>query len=869
MSKNAAVRFFILVAVLAATFSVALALSASPAEADSPVNVYLRIEGPANQSTYPTTGAYQTIRSGYVEVPADVNITATSGTTYHLYINSSTERYIAERLSDGQEWDRGAGDSSIGATSVLATLNRASQGNFSYNVSEVYIPDFLVTSIAGYTGGGVVGWNYRVWNTSDACSPSMGCDSFLLGYGTMPLDLPHQQVLWYWGGPTKTYPLRVTGNKSSVTVDERFMLTVEYYHTVGASSFGDWETLNESNVSIGGQTFVTDANGHLNISLNNTGTFTVNASKNKDVNGYYIPSDSLTQITVTGLPTPTPTSTATSTPTTTPTATPTATPTTTPTATAMPTATPTSTPTATATPTASPTPTPTYDYPFNVTDPEIADALDYLRGIQASDGSIGSFADSAWAAMAIAAAGENPNDWDGGSATLVEYLKNNPGMLAGEFNMGTAYARMVLAAVACCKNPSQFGGTDYLTQLKALHNGNQFTDGSGATDTLNDDIWGLMALIASGEPNNSAMVNSTVNFILANQGGDDGWSWGTPGHPWYVGSDVDDTAAAIMALTAAGVNASSTAIANALAYMNSNQQGNGGFPYDAFSSPSLASTAWSIDAILAANQSPLAGNWIKSGNNSVDFLLSFREPAGSYFDPGAWSPARERNTADAIISLLGKSYPVIPQCPPRSGDADGDGIINAGDITKLERIILGWDSQTVGADANDDGTVNTSDIGVIEYMILQIWPWNYVHIVAPDDLPHCTHFTADVYVTYVENLSSAGYEISYNASVLDIEGVTDGRLMEIVPGISADLYTVDVSNWDSPHGPGTVRVNCSIAGTPGASSAGYLAKIHFHVNGSAGQVSPLSFNVSQSWLKDPGEADIPATWGNDSVTVAP
>ena len=868
MSKTVVIRFFLLMAVLATTFGIALASSASPVEADSPVNVYLRIEGPANQSAYPTTGAYQTIWTGYVDVPADVNITATSGTTYHLYINSSTERYMAERLSDGQEWDRGAGNSSIGATSVLAALDRTSQGNFSYKVGDSFFPGmgFLVTSIAGHTGGGAVGWNYRVWNTSDACSPSMGCDSFLLDYSTMPLDLPHQEVLWYWGVPSSTYPLRVTSNKSDVTIDERFMLTVEYYHTIGASSFGDWEHLNESNVSIGGRMFATDANGHLNISLNNTGTFPVNASKNKDVNGYYIPSDGLAQITVTNLPTPTPTPTVTATSTST--ATPTATATATPTATAIPTVTPTSTPTATSTASPTPTPTSTYDYPFNVTDPEVADALDYLRGIQASDGSIGSFADSAWAAMAIAAAGENPNDWDGGSATLVDYLKNNPGMLAGEFNMGTAYARMVLAAVASCKNPSHFGGTNYLAQLKALHNGNQFTDGNGSTDTLNDDIWGLMALIAAGEPSSSAMVNSTVNFILANQGGDGGWSWATPGNPWYWGSDVDDTAAAIMGLTAAGVNANLPAIANALAYINGTQHSSGGFPYDGFSSPGLASTAWSIDAIVAANQSPVGGNWNKSDNNSVDFLLTFREPAGSYFDPGAWSPARERNTADAIVSLLGKSYPIVPVCPA-SGDADGDGIINAGDITKLERIILGLDSQTAGADANDDGTVNTSDIGVIEYMILQIWPWNHVHIVAPDDLPYCTHFTASVYVTYIENFSSAGYEITYNASILDVEGVTNGRLMEIVPGISADLYTVDASDWSLPHGPGTVRVNCSANGGAGVNGAGYLAKINFHVNGSAGQTSPLSFNISQSWLKDSGGANIPATWGNDSVTVAP
>ena len=38
-------------------------------------------------------------------------------------------------------------------------------------------------------------------------------------------------------------------------------------------------------------------------------------------------------------------------------------------------------------------------------------ALDYLRSIQQSDGCISDFATSSWAVMAIAAAGEDPNEW--------------------------------------------------------------------------------------------------------------------------------------------------------------------------------------------------------------------------------------------------------------------------------------------------------------------------------------------------------------------------------------------------------------------------------------------------------------------------
>jgi len=39
------------------------------------------------------------------------------------------------------------------------------------------------------------------------------------------------------------------------------------------------------------------------------------------------------------------------------------------------------------------------------------------------------------------------------------------------------------------------------------------------------------------------------------------------------------------------------------------------------------------------------------------------------------------------------------------GDANGDGIINMADVTKVERIILGLEPPTPGADANQDGVI--------------------------------------------------------------------------------------------------------------------------------------------------------------------
>jgi len=51
------------------------------------------------------------------------------------------------------------------------------------------------------------------------------------------------------------------------------------------------------------------------------------------------------------------------------------------------------------------------------------------------------------------------------------------------------------------------------------------------------------------------------------------------------------------------------------------------------------------------------------------------------------------------------------------GDVNGDGNVNALDITKVERVIAGLDAETLGADANQDGNINALDITKVERII--------------------------------------------------------------------------------------------------------------------------------------------------------
>jgi hypothetical protein len=284
-------------------------------------------------------------------------------------------------------------------------------------------------------------------------------------------------------------------------------------------------------------------------------------------------------------------------------------------------------------------------YPYGSGDTEVSAALDYLRAQQESDGKIGDFSTSAWAVMAIAAAGEDPDTWKVGSnPSIVEYLEAN----VSSATATNDYSRMILAIAAAGEDPTTFGGTNFLSLLQATYSSNQIGDDS----LLNDDFWGVMALVAAGDASSATIIQDSVSFILANQNTDGGWSWGTG-----QDSDVDDTAAAIMALISSGQSASSTAITDGLGYIKAAQMENGGF--ESWGSTNSATDSWGIASIAAAGGDPTAVSWQSTaGNDPVDDLLTFQNTDGSF----VWTAATPSNlnlmTSYAVNALLGEPYPV-------------------------------------------------------------------------------------------------------------------------------------------------------------------------------------------------------------------
>jgi hypothetical protein len=74
----------------------------------------------------------------------------------------------------------------------------------------------------------------------------------------------------------------------------------------------------------------------------------------------------------------------------------------------------------------------------------------------------------------------------------------------------------------------------------------------------------------------------------------------------------------------------------------------------------------------------------------------------------------DNQAGEITATWTGDSVDITSVVP---GDGNGDGAVNALDITKVERVIVGMDTSTPGSDANGDGNVNAMDITMIELII--------------------------------------------------------------------------------------------------------------------------------------------------------
>jgi len=114
---------------------------------------------------------------------------------------------------------------------------------------------------------------------------------------------------------------------------------------------------------------------------------------------------------------------------------------------------------------------------------------------------------------------------------------------------------------------------------------------------------------------------------------------------------------------------------------------------------------------------------------------------------------------------------------------------------------------------------------------------------------------SNVNISEVMGFDASNYDVSFDTSVLRLDNVTSGL-------IGSTTIPVDIYNEITL---GTYRVIQNVPGLTGVSGSGYLAVLHFHVIGSAGDSSTIS--LSNGMLSNNQAEEITATWTGDSVDV--
>ena len=256
-------------------------------------------------------------------------------------------------------------------------------------------------------------------------------------------------------------------------------------------------------------------------------------------------------------------------------------------------------------------------------------------------GGYSSNGDSAEALLAVASDGYPPSAWakSGGKSFGSYWTSHGAAYALTGADAGGKLAVGLQAGCACwpasAKHPSAF--YDSNTGLYTGANGT----GSGP------QAWAILGSLSLRDSVPSLAVTTLEGMVQS----DGGWEW----QPTF-GSDTNTTALVIQALLETGESPSSTLITNALAYLKSAQQSDGGIAYTPTTSGSDAdSSAYTVMAIQAAGGNPTSADWTKSGNTPISYLLSLQLSNGSF----EWQKGLGANllaTDQTITALLGDGY---------------------------------------------------------------------------------------------------------------------------------------------------------------------------------------------------------------------
>lgn len=155
---------------------------------------------------------------------------------------------------------------------------------------------------------------------------------------------------------------------------------------------------------------------------------------------------------------------------------------------------------------------------------------------------------------------------------------------------------------------------------------------------VNGTAWAVLAIRSAGRP----VRAKTLRWLLARQARGGGWGW-TRG-----AVDSNDTAAVVQALRSVGVGG--RPIRRALEFLARYRNRDGGFELTHGRGSDAQSTAWVVQAFLAAGRPPPSG--------ALAYLRRLQRPDGSFRYSARYVATPVWVTAQALPALARKPFPL-------------------------------------------------------------------------------------------------------------------------------------------------------------------------------------------------------------------
>lgn len=254
--------------------------------------------------------------------------------------------------------------------------------------------------------------------------------------------------------------------------------------------------------------------------------------------------------------------------------------------------------------------------------------------------------------LALGANHIDAGSWRQGTSnpTLLDYWQQNASAYTAEGPANAGKLAVALAAAGTCWPGEAILPSSYMTGTLGV-----FSPHAGF------QAWAMLGTMALSQ----TLPLDARDYLISLAKPDGGWEWNLG-----FGSDTNTTSLVVQALVAAGEPANSPVILKAMEYIKSAQNPDGGFPYlpdSPYGSDSdVNSTSYVIQAIQAANQSPISTTWTVSGTNPLHYLIGMQLENGGF----EWQTGSGENLvagAQAATSLLGRTYPLriaeLPVCP--------------------------------------------------------------------------------------------------------------------------------------------------------------------------------------------------------------